>query len=270
MLMHSPQPPFACSLCDHSATKMAALAAHVRKHLFLYACCACDRQLVSSHRLRSHLEECHPELDQQRAFADCINISYCLIPPEGRGGGEEAPRREMEEHKEGEDDRDDAVGDKEQDGEQKTKERDELLDEGGEEHVTVGASEKDDDLRNEGARDSSQNRCEAAAAEEHLNKTSSSAAENTHTSLSTKCVHNLHQKDGTQESTPSCCGPRVDNKQTSLPEKAKVVTNQNTVAIKCFSSVYNVCLCPALLLHVGTSPPDCFPAGVFVPTEDSA
>ncbi|XP_037532997.1 zinc finger protein ZFAT [Nematolebias whitei] len=229
MLMHSPQPPFACSLCDHSATKMVALAAHVRKHLFLYACCACDRQLVSSHRLRSHLEESHPELDQERAFADCINISYCLIPPEGRGGSEEAQRREMEEHKEGEDDRNDAVGNKEQDGEQKTKERDTLLDVCGEEHVTVGASEKEDDLRNEGAQDSSQNRCEVAevaAAEEQLNKTSSSAAENTNTSLSTKCLHILHQQDGTQENTPSSFGPQVDNKQTSLSEKAMTAFQQ--------------------------------------------
>lgn len=249
MLMHSPQPPFACSLCDHSATKMDALAAHVRKHLFLYTCCVCDRQLVSSYRLRSHLEETHPELDQERAFADCINISYCLIPLEGRGGSEEAQRGEMEEHKEGEDDRHEAVVDEEQDGEQKMKERVRSLDEGGEEHVTAGASEEEEDLRNKDPRDSSSNRCEVAAAEEQLNKTAcSSAAEITNTSLSPKCVHNRHQKDGTQENTPSSFGPQVDNKQTSLSEKAKVVTNHKNVAIEYFCSVYNVCRCPDLLL----------------------
>uniref|UniRef100_A0A3Q2NTQ6 Zinc finger protein ZFAT n=1 Tax=Fundulus heteroclitus TaxID=8078 RepID=A0A3Q2NTQ6_FUNHE len=90
LLIHGPRPPFACLLCDHTATKMVALAAHVRKHLFLYLCSVCNKKLVSSQRLRGHLEESHPELDMEQTFMDSINISYYLIPPEGGGGREEA------------------------------------------------------------------------------------------------------------------------------------------------------------------------------------
>ncbi|XP_037836291.1 zinc finger protein ZFAT isoform X2 [Kryptolebias marmoratus] len=246
MLMHGPQPPFACSLCDYAATKMVALAAHVRKHLFLYVCCACDRQLVSSHRLRGHLKESHPELDPERAFADSISISYCLIPPEGGGGSEEAQRRAMEEHEEGEDDRGEAVGIKERDREQQTmKEQDRSLDGRGEVQITAGASEKEDEeeLRNKGAQESSQDRCEEAAAEEKLHKTTCPpVAENTHT-LSPETVHDPLREDGTQENTrtsagsdtssslgntdsdlskdtPSSSGPQVDNGHTSLSEKS--------------------------------------------------
>ncbi|CAG6015820.1 unnamed protein product [Menidia menidia] len=89
LLIHGPQRPFACLLCDHAATRMAALTAHVRKHLFLYICRVCNEKFVSSQRLKSHLEESHPDLDQEQAFTDCINTSYYLIPPEGGGGGED-------------------------------------------------------------------------------------------------------------------------------------------------------------------------------------
>lgn len=112
LLVHGPQRPFACQLCDHAATKMDALAAHVRKHLFLYMCCVCDGKFVSSQILKSHLKESHSELDQEQAFTDCINNSYYLIQPGGGMWGEE--EREdteaggKEEHRieqEGEDDR---------------------------------------------------------------------------------------------------------------------------------------------------------------------
>ncbi|KAF3839987.1 hypothetical protein F7725_018704 [Dissostichus mawsoni] len=89
LLVHGPQRPFACLLCDHAATKMANLAAHVRKHLFLYVCCVCDGKFVSSQRLKSHLKESHLELDQGQAFTDCINNSYYLIQPGGGMWGEE-------------------------------------------------------------------------------------------------------------------------------------------------------------------------------------
>uniref|UniRef100_A0A672FQ88 C2H2-type domain-containing protein n=1 Tax=Salarias fasciatus TaxID=181472 RepID=A0A672FQ88_SALFA len=82
LLVHGPKRPFACLLCDHAATKMAALAAHVMKHLFMYVCCVCDDKFVSSQRLKSHLES-HPELDQDQAFTDSINCSYHLIQEEG-------------------------------------------------------------------------------------------------------------------------------------------------------------------------------------------
>ncbi|XP_044063823.1 zinc finger protein ZFAT-like isoform X2 [Siniperca chuatsi] len=112
LLVHGPQRPFACLLCDHAATKMAALTAHVRKHLFLYVCCVCDGKFVSSQRLKSHLKESHPELDQEQAFTDCINNSYYLIQPGGgmwgdeeREDTEEGMKEEHRIEKEGEDER---------------------------------------------------------------------------------------------------------------------------------------------------------------------
>ncbi|KAM6995346.1 zinc finger protein ZFAT [Tautogolabrus adspersus] len=98
LLVHGPLRPFACLLCDHAATKMSALAAHVRKHLFLYVCCVCDRKFVSSLTLKSHLEETHPELDQEATFGDCIKNSYCLTQPGGDMWGNEE-REDTEEGK---------------------------------------------------------------------------------------------------------------------------------------------------------------------------
>ncbi|CAJ1061737.1 zinc finger protein ZFAT-like isoform X1 [Xyrichtys novacula] len=89
LLIHGPQRPFSCLLCDYAATKMATLAAHVKKHLFLYACFACDGKFVSSHRLKSHLEETHLELDQEVAFTESINSSFCLTQAGGNLGGQE-------------------------------------------------------------------------------------------------------------------------------------------------------------------------------------
>ncbi|XP_037310032.1 zinc finger protein ZFAT-like isoform X2 [Pungitius pungitius] len=89
LLVHGPRPPFACLICDHASTKMATLAAHVRKHLFLYMCCVCDGKFVSSQRLRSHLKESHQAFDQEQAFTDCINISYYLVQPGGGMWGED-------------------------------------------------------------------------------------------------------------------------------------------------------------------------------------
>lgn len=62
---------------------MDALAAHVRKHLFLYVCCVCEGKFVSSQRLTGHLKESHAELDQDQAFTDCINNSFYLVQPAG-------------------------------------------------------------------------------------------------------------------------------------------------------------------------------------------
>ncbi|XP_041798409.1 zinc finger protein ZFAT-like isoform X2 [Chelmon rostratus] len=96
LLVHGPQRPFACLLCDHAATKMAALAVHVRKHLFLYLCCVCDGKFVSSQRLKAHLKESHAELDQEQAFTDCINNSYYLMQPGGGVWGDEDIRIDAE------------------------------------------------------------------------------------------------------------------------------------------------------------------------------
>ncbi|KAM9310537.1 zinc finger protein ZFAT isoform 2-T2 [Pholidichthys leucotaenia] len=103
VLVHGPQRPFACLLCDHAATKMAALAAHVRKHLFLYVCCMCGEKFVSSQRLRSHLKESHLEFDEEQAFTNCINNSYYLVQPEGgMCGSEDAHENRMLQDGEGE------------------------------------------------------------------------------------------------------------------------------------------------------------------------
>uniref|UniRef100_A0A3P9LK71 Zinc finger and AT-hook domain containing n=2 Tax=Oryzias latipes TaxID=8090 RepID=A0A3P9LK71_ORYLA len=88
LLIHGPQCPFACLLCNHTLTKFAALAAHVRKHLFIYVCCVCKENLVSSHRLKDHLEKSHSELDKEQAFINSINMSYYLVPPDGGEGSE--------------------------------------------------------------------------------------------------------------------------------------------------------------------------------------
>ncbi|XP_068613195.1 zinc finger protein ZFAT [Brachionichthys hirsutus] len=96
LLVHGPQRPFACLLCDHAVTKMAALAAHVRKHLFLYVCCVCDGKFVSSPRLKGHLKESHAELDQEQAFANCINSSFYLTQPGGDMWGKEGKEDTVE------------------------------------------------------------------------------------------------------------------------------------------------------------------------------
>lgn len=96
-MVHGPQRPFACLLCDHAATKMDALAAHVRKHLFLYVCFVCDGKFVSSQRLTGHLKESHAELDQEPAFTNCINSSFYLMQPGGGIWGNNEDREDTEE-----------------------------------------------------------------------------------------------------------------------------------------------------------------------------
>ncbi|KAM9783288.1 zinc finger protein ZFAT [Neosynchiropus ocellatus] len=83
LLVHGSQRPFVCLLCDHTATKMATLSAHVKKHPFLYVCSVCDGKFVSSHKLKSHLMECHSELDQDQVFTECINSSFDMLQPGG-------------------------------------------------------------------------------------------------------------------------------------------------------------------------------------------
>uniref|UniRef100_A0A1A8LHI4 Zinc finger and AT hook domain containing n=1 Tax=Nothobranchius pienaari TaxID=704102 RepID=A0A1A8LHI4_9TELE len=210
MLVHLPQPPFACMLCDHAATKMAALAAHVRKHLFLYICCVCDTNLVSSLRLRSHLGQSHPELDLEQTFIDCINISYCLGPPEKGGGGSE-----QEEHMDG-----DSRG---RDGDGSAK-----IDKG---------SEQKEDIRNEGAERRFEGRHGQTTSDEKLNETTESFAaaerlkgntqmslsaagseippqENTHTPSPGKAHSDINRD------TPSSSGALGENAQTPKSEKS--------------------------------------------------
>lgn len=60
---------------------MEALAAHVKKHLFIYVCCMCEGKFVSSQGLTAHLKESHTEQDQDQAFTRCINSSFYLMQP---------------------------------------------------------------------------------------------------------------------------------------------------------------------------------------------
>ncbi|XP_041843986.1 zinc finger protein ZFAT-like isoform X2 [Melanotaenia boesemani] len=230
MLIHGPQRPFACRLCDHAATQMAALAAHVRKHLFIYICCTCNEKLVSSQRLKSHLEETHPELNQEQAFTDSINISFYLTPPEGGRGREEVEDTErgaMEKQDRmteedgrsctGEEQwqngaekqlREERAQEKEKLEEEQVKSQDRIV-----EDVQVIAKEggKEIDLKDGGG------------AEEELNNTTActSAAgrleESTHTSISPKSSDSL-MKDKTQDNThmPDVNTSSAQNTHTSL------------------------------------------------------
>ncbi|XP_030014418.1 zinc finger protein ZFAT isoform X3 [Sphaeramia orbicularis] len=89
LLVHGPQRPFACLLCDYAATNVTALTTHVSKHFFLYVCHVCEGKFVSCHKLKSHLTDLHPEMDQEQSFTDCINSSYHLIQPGGGMWGED-------------------------------------------------------------------------------------------------------------------------------------------------------------------------------------
>ncbi|XP_072250709.1 zinc finger protein ZFAT isoform X2 [Leuresthes tenuis] len=214
LLIHGPQRPFACLLCDHAATKMVALAAHVRKHLFLYICCVCNEKSVSSQRLKSHLEESHPELDQEQAFTDCINMSFYLIPPEGGGGSEETERGAVEEHGVVQERRDDRmseevgrnVAEREErrsgDGEELREEREEERAKPQQRNV-----EAEEQLIKGGTLQSTQDRCDEATGEEKLHNASACSAaaerlkENTHTSLSPESSHTPLLESKTKENT---------------------------------------------------------------------
>lgn len=80
-LVHGPQQPFACHLCHYAATKQEVLAAHVRKHLFLYVCSECEGNFASSLALTDHLKQCHGELEPKQAFAASISRSFYLVQP---------------------------------------------------------------------------------------------------------------------------------------------------------------------------------------------
>ncbi|KAJ8415785.1 hypothetical protein AAFF_G00403420 [Aldrovandia affinis] len=83
MMVHGSERPFGCELCDHGSTKFQALQVHVRKHPFVYVCASCLQKFVSSVRLKVHLRETHPEVEEVTAFADSINRSFCLLEPGG-------------------------------------------------------------------------------------------------------------------------------------------------------------------------------------------
>ncbi|KAJ0000219.1 hypothetical protein NQD34_012061 [Periophthalmus magnuspinnatus] len=92
LLVHEPQPPFGCMLCEYAASRLSGLTAHVRKHFFLYVCSVCKGVFVSCHRLKTHVTESHPELDQDQTFTDCISSSYQLIQAGGGIWGQDSEK----------------------------------------------------------------------------------------------------------------------------------------------------------------------------------
>ncbi|KAJ8288164.1 hypothetical protein COCON_G00008230 [Conger conger] len=83
MMVHGTERPFGCELCDHGSTKFQGLQVHMRKHPFVYVCAFCLHEVVSSIRLRAHLRQAHPEVEEVAAFSDSINHSFCLLEPGG-------------------------------------------------------------------------------------------------------------------------------------------------------------------------------------------
>ncbi|XP_028280575.1 zinc finger protein ZFAT isoform X3 [Parambassis ranga] len=218
LLVHGPHRPFACQLCDHAATKLAALAAHVRKHIFLYVCRVCEEKFVSSQKLKSHLKESHPELDQEQAFTECINNSYYQTQPGGglwgTEGSEDIPRGNEEEHRIGEENEDDRMREEgegssegcsgRQDAEREHE--DAQSQEEGVEAVQVieRPTEEEGEVENTGVQDASQDRQdEATAGEKSPDKTADFAArkheKDKHTSSSLESAYSPLSEDRTKE-----------------------------------------------------------------------
>ncbi|XP_075681820.1 zinc finger protein ZFAT isoform X2 [Rhinoderma darwinii] len=81
MLVHGDERPFACELCDHGATKYQSLELHIRKHPFVYVCSKCFKKFVSTVRLKAHIKEFHPDVQEDFIFCNSINQSFCLLEP---------------------------------------------------------------------------------------------------------------------------------------------------------------------------------------------
>lgn len=228
MLVHGPKRPYACLLCDHAVTKMVALSAHVRKHLFLYVCSVCNEKFVSSQRLKSHLTECHPGLDQEQTFTDSINSSYYLAQPGGDMLGSEASMdtqecripQEREEDGIREEDGQHGTGGKEWEDVEREQLREEREQENEEEQANKNPAEsleavplidgemgKEVGIEEREAQPTFKDRQEEAAAEKmsHIKTpdSCSSAAErlkeDSHTSLSQENIQSPHSEAGTQK-----------------------------------------------------------------------
>lgn len=228
MLVHGPKRPYACLLCDHAVTKMVALSAHVRKHLFLYVCSVCNEKFVSSQRLKSHLTECHPGLDQEQTFTDSINSSYYLAQPGGDMLGSEASMdtqesripQEREEDRIREEDGQHGTGGKEWEDVEREQLREEREQENEEEQANKNPAEslevvplidgemgKEVGIEEREAQPTFKDRQEEAAAEKmsHIKTpdSCSSAAErlkeDSHTLLSQENIQSPHLEAGTQK-----------------------------------------------------------------------
>ncbi|XP_072266736.1 zinc finger protein ZFAT isoform X2 [Pyxicephalus adspersus] len=81
MLVHGDERPFACELCNHGATKYQSLELHIRRHPFVYVCSDCLKKFVSTVRLKAHIKEAHPDLEEETLLNDSISKSFCLLEP---------------------------------------------------------------------------------------------------------------------------------------------------------------------------------------------
>uniref|UniRef100_A0A8C9XWH9 Zinc finger and AT-hook domain containing n=1 Tax=Sander lucioperca TaxID=283035 RepID=A0A8C9XWH9_SANLU len=217
LLVHGPQRPFACLLCDHAATKMATLAAHVRKHLFLYVCCVCDGKFVSSQRLKSHLKESHPELDQGQAFTDCINNSYYLI--QHGGGIEDVEQEKEEEQAKSQGESAEEMQRKEGELENRSAQQDsqELPHQAISTETTTPSDRQDEATAGEKSQDSTVDTCTAAAGDD--------TPESSHTPhLEDRTQENKHPAD---ENTQTPSAPPVEDKQTPQSETVLEVLHQS-------------------------------------------
>lgn len=187
----------------------------------------CDGKFVSSQRLRGHLTESHVELDQEQAFADCINNSYYLMQPGGGMWGDEEREGMNEEHRieqAGEDERTGEEGGRNgvrgvewQDGdgqqmevavtdnrEEKEKERDKAWGESAEEvQVIEGEKGKEGELENRSAQQDSQELLHQAISME----TTTLADRQDEAKAGEKSLDNM---------TDSCIPATEDNSQTFL------------------------------------------------------
>ncbi|XP_078688867.1 zinc finger protein ZFAT-like isoform X2 [Branchiostoma floridae x Branchiostoma belcheri] len=59
VVLHQGQKPFPCGLCEYSTNRQANLDLHIRKHKFIYNCCECQEQFLSSIPLTAHIQEKH-------------------------------------------------------------------------------------------------------------------------------------------------------------------------------------------------------------------
>ncbi|XP_023143081.2 zinc finger protein ZFAT isoform X2 [Amphiprion ocellaris] len=250
LLVHGPQRPFACLLCDHVTTKMATLATHVRKHLFLYVCCVCDKKFVSSQRLKTHLKESHPELDQNQAFTDSINSSFYVVQPGGGvWGSEEDTERggkpDQRTEQEGEDEHVREEGGRSEGGQlSEEREEDQPQKESAEEvqviEATTGSSDRPDEATDMETSHETTETCNSERPEEKTldsaaperihtltleDRTSEDAhpaAENTNTSSS---AASSSGHVNSSESTHLSSGPLVD--ESGLSEKVSEDLNQS-------------------------------------------
>ncbi|XP_035680256.1 zinc finger protein ZFAT-like isoform X2 [Branchiostoma floridae] len=66
VVLHQGMKPFPCGLCEYSTNRQANLDLHIRKHKFIYNCCACEEHFLSSIPLTAHLQEKH--VSEERSF----------------------------------------------------------------------------------------------------------------------------------------------------------------------------------------------------------